>query len=176
MTTADELPELLPSRDPPPGFEAAVLARIGLTMPCPVPGTGGRPARARLLIAAVGILAAVSAGAAGWDLRPAAPSAGPALATAALMSPSHRLVGQAFAYHAGAGWIYVSVNLGAGSQVITCQVVGPDGQVASVGTFWVADGRGALGDPDPAGSGWPAAVRLVAAGGVVVAVASFAPR
>jgi hypothetical protein len=175
MTTADELLGLLPVHDPPPGFEVAVLARIGLPAPCPGPAPSGRPARARFLLAVLSVLAAVSAGAAGWSLRPATPSAVSPLAAAALMSPSHRLVGQAFAYRAGAGWIYVSVDLGAGSQVITCQIVGLGGQVASVGTFWVTDGRGAWGGPDPAGPGWPGSVRLVAAGGAIVAVASFAP-
>ena len=38
MTVAGELLALLPARDPPPGFETAVLARIGLTAPRRGPG------------------------------------------------------------------------------------------------------------------------------------------
>ena len=53
LTVAAELPALLPARDPPPGFEAAVMARFGLTIPCPAPGRGSKPtARARFLAAA----------------------------------------------------------------------------------------------------------------------------
>jgi hypothetical protein len=37
MTKAGELPSLLPACDPPPGFEAAVMARIGLPAPRPEP-------------------------------------------------------------------------------------------------------------------------------------------
>jgi anti-sigma-K factor RskA len=42
MMAAGELPALLPALDPPPGFEAAVMARIGLTAPCPLPRRSGR--------------------------------------------------------------------------------------------------------------------------------------
>lgn len=50
LAMADRLPELLPACDPPPGFEDAVLARIGLAPP--VPGGHGRAARAWPLAAA----------------------------------------------------------------------------------------------------------------------------
>jgi hypothetical protein len=67
----------------------------------------------------------------------------------------------------------MSVDLGSGSEPVTCQVVGPGGQFTAAGAFWLADGRGSWGGPAPAGPGWPAAVRLVAAGGAVLAIASF---
>jgi hypothetical protein len=178
MTTAEQLPALLVDREPPPGFEDAVLARIGLTTLPPAPGHRGGKARLRCLAAADLLAATGGAGLAGWSLRLGAlpPSAGPLLASAALVAPGHRAVGQAFAYRADPGWVYVSVDLGSGSQAVTCQVVGPGGRVTAVGTFWLADGRGSWGGPVPAGPGWPAAARLVTPGGTVVAVATFTQR
>jgi len=38
LAVAEGLPGLLPARDPPPGFEAAVMARVGLPVPSPQPG------------------------------------------------------------------------------------------------------------------------------------------
>src|SRR5579859_4112877 len=52
LAMADRLPELLPACDPPPGFEDAVLARIGLTAPPPAPLRRSWAARAWPLAAA----------------------------------------------------------------------------------------------------------------------------
>jgi hypothetical protein len=172
LTVAGELPGLLPASDPLPGFADVVLARIGLTAPRPGSRRGRKSARARCL-AAAGVLAVVCAGVLGRGLRFAVPQTGPLLVSAALIAPGHRTVGRAFAYRAGAGWDYISVDLGSGRQRVTCQVDGPGGQVTTVGTFWLADGRGSWGGPDQAGPGRPTAVRLVAAGGTVLASATF---
>ena len=43
----------------------------------------------------------------------------------------------------------MSVDLGSGNEAVTCQVVGADGQVTTVGTFKLADGYGSWGSPDP---------------------------
>ena len=176
MTAADELPCLLPAGDPPPGFEAAVMTRVGLTDPGPLPAGGSRTSRRQTLAAAASVLAAVAAGAVGWSMHPRVPQAGPTVVSAALIAPGHRTVGMAFVYRESPGWVYVSVDDGPGSQPVTCQVAGLDGQVTTTGTFWLADGHAAWGGPAPDGPGWPASVRLVTAGGAVLAIASFTPR
>ena len=176
---ADELPGLLPPRDPPPGFGAAVLARISLAVPRPGPRHGGKSSVRERCLAAAGVLTIACAGAAGWGLGSAAPQAGQAgsgLVSAALLTPGHRAVGHAFAYRTGPGWAYITVDLGSGNESVNCQVTGPGGQVDAAGTFWLANGRGSWGGPASGGPGWPAAVRLVAAGGTVLATASFTPR
>lgn len=175
MTTADQLPGLLPARDPSPEFEAAVMEWIDLIPPSRVQERGSRKARLGCLLAAAGMLVGVGAGAAGWGVRDIAPPVVYPLASAVLAAPGHHTVGRAFAYHAAPGWIFVWVNLGPGGRAVTCQLIGPGGQVATVGTFWLADGRGSWGGPVPVVPGWPAAIRLVAAGGTVLAIARF-PR
>ena len=65
LTTADELPGLLPARDPPPEFEAAMMAWIDRTAPRLVrersgPMTPGRPVGRRFLRAAVGAVRATA--------------------------------------------------------------------------------------------------------------------
>jgi len=45
MTVAGELPALLPGRDPPSGFEAAVIAQLGLAAGPRRPRRGGRATR-----------------------------------------------------------------------------------------------------------------------------------
>lgn len=42
LAVAAELPGLLPARDPPPGFEEAVMARLGLPVPGPAPERGSK--------------------------------------------------------------------------------------------------------------------------------------
>lgn len=175
MTTADQLPGLLPARDPSPGFEAAVMEWIDLIPPSRVQERGSRKARLGCLLAAAGVLVAVSAGAAGWGARHTAPPAVYPLASAVLAAPGHHMVGRAFAYRAAPGWIFVWVNLGSGRRAVTCQLVGPGGQVATVGTFWLAGGRGSWGGPVTVVPGWPAAIQLVAASGTILAIARF-PR
>jgi hypothetical protein len=193
--TSEGLLALLPGRDPPPGFVTRVLARTGLsgTPPdtCTGPGWEGRdPGRGgagraakrgtrgwrRVLAVAACALAAAGAGAGGWSLHPAASQPSLALLrSAALVSPGGHQVGQIFAYAGGPGWLFVQVDMGAGEGKgkVTCQVAGANGRMTTVGTFWLADGRGAWGSPDGAGNSSLTGARLVAAGGTVVATASF---
>ena len=173
MLVAGQLPGLLPTCGPPPGFEATVMKRIGLTIPRPGPSRGSKPAARARRWTAAGVLAVVCAAVLGRGLHFAMPQAEPVLVSAALLAAGHRPVGRAFAYRAGSGWAYISVDLGLSSEPVTCQVTGPQGQVDAVGTFWLADGRGSWGGPAPSGPGWPAAIRLVAPSGTVLATASF---
>jgi hypothetical protein len=102
----------------------------------------------------------------------AAPATGP-LTSANLLSATHRNVGKVFYYSGNPGWVYMSVDLGAGSGSVTCQVVGKDGLVTTIGSFRLADGYGAWGSPDPGDLGDLSGARLVAANGTVIATGTF---
>ena len=68
--TGEELLALLPSREPPAGFETRVLGRIGLSAASRPPGRPRERMRSLLSVAAV-VLALVGAGLGGWGLRAA---------------------------------------------------------------------------------------------------------
>jgi hypothetical protein len=188
---AEDLLGLLPGRDPPSGFETGVLDRTALAGTAPFTWTGARegqgPGHAgvgrvasrrvrgwrRVLAIAACALAAAGAGAGGWILHPAGPQPSVALRSAALITPAGHQVGRIFAYGGGPAWLYVQVDTGSGEGPVSCQVTGTDGRVTTVGTFWLTDGRGAWGSPDGAANSSLTGARLVAAGGTVVATASF---
>jgi hypothetical protein len=65
------------------------------------------------------------------------------------------------------------VDIGTGNESVTCQVVGADGQVSTIGSFRLADGYGAWGSPDPGNVGTLTGARLVSANGTVLATATF---
>jgi anti-sigma-K factor RskA len=152
--TGEQLITLLPSREPPAGFETRVMERIGLTAPGrarAAPGRigpisrfsraisrlGHRVSRAgrpvgrprRLLAAAAVAVAVIGAGLGGWGLRagtsPAA--ARPPLTLAALLSASRHTVGEVYYYDGHSRWIFMSVNMNTGlpSGTVTCQLVQP---------------------------------------------------
>src|SRR5512146_1751329 len=145
----------------------------------PGPARRGGPGRMRRALAAAGVgLAIVAAGLGGWRLglssAPAAvaPASGP-LTSASLVSANHAHVGQVFYYSGTPGWLYMSVDMGAGSDSVTCQVVGKDGRVTTIGSFQLADGYGAWGSPDPGNLGELSGARLVSANGTVLATGTF---
>jgi anti-sigma-K factor RskA len=141
--TGEGLLALLPSREPPVGFETRVLDRIGPSAPSrPRPGPRRRadrradrgadrpaadppPGRPRnrmrnVLSSAAVVLALVGAGLGGWGLHaatapPASSVAGQssALNSAALVTAAHQTVGMVFVYNRTPWWLYMSVNLGA---------------------------------------------------------------
>jgi hypothetical protein len=189
--TGEEFLGLLPSSEPPPGFETRVMERIGLA--APGTGTSGRAGRKRHLgrnlsregtgqvsrtrrmpaVAAVA-LAVLGTGLGGWGLRAATSSpAGSPLSSAALLSASRQSVGKIFVYSRGQGWMYMSVDMTSGDGTVLCQVLGRDGQVTTAGSFWLAGGHGSWGSPEPPGAGPPAGARLISADGTVLATASF---
>ena len=196
--TGEGLLELLPSVEPPAGFEARVMDRLGLSAPAPSPdrqphwirrmshlgreparpATAGqaRPAgrtRRALALAAV-TLAVVAAGLGGWGLRPATPApAGAPLSSATLLSATHQAAGKVFLYQGSSRWLYMSVDMPAKNGTVICQVESRDGHVTTVGSFQLADGRGHWGSPVPATQGSLTGARLVGPGGAVLATASF---
>jgi len=196
--TSEGLLGLLPSVQPPAGFETRVMDRLGLAAPAPSPvrgvswigrmsHRGRKPARQAapgresqvgrtrrmLAVAAVG-LAVVAAGLGGWGLRTGTSSpAGTPLSSASLLSSSHQAVGKIFLYQGSSRWLYMSVDKAAGNGTVTCQVVSRDGHITTVGSFRLTDGRGYWGSPVPAAHGSLSGARLIGADGTVLATASF---
>jgi hypothetical protein len=217
MATGEQLLELLPTAEPPAGFETRVLERIGLPVPAHVeatadtypqllsrredtarrrgpgrdaarpgagqpgappggPGGARRPGRLRRLLAATAVgVAVIAAGLGGWQLgvgsAPAVSS--DRLTSADLMSATHQEVGDIFVYSGKTRWVYMSVNLRSGNDLVTCQVVGDDGQVSTIGSFHLTDGRGTWGSADPGTTGALHGARLLSADGTVLATATF---
>ena len=176
--TEEELLALLPGHEPPAGFESRVIGRLGSGRPG---GSAGRHRRApsrrpRWMLAAAAAVIAVVAGLGGWALRPAAPgTAGrTALHTAALVTAGHQNVGEVF-LDSGAGtpWLYMAVDAAPGAGAVVCQVVGRDGRIMTIGSFWLAGGHGHWGSPEPIQPAALAGARLMTAAGQVVATARF---
>ena len=191
--TGEELLGLLPPTEPPAGFETRVLARIGIEAPAPAPAPAAKPRgwklprwfapgsagiTRRMLATAAVVAALAGAVLGGWGLRSAtsSPTASSPLTSAALLSADHQTAGKIFLYNGTQGtgrWLYMSVDMSSGSGQVTCQVVGKDGHVTTVGSFWVTNGSGSWGSPTPAGTGPLAGARLIGANGAVLATASF---
>ena len=197
--TGEGLLGLLPNVEPPAGFEARVMDRLGLSAPAPSPAspprldqpaglpgprtllTRPRPARPgqagrtrRALALAAVTLAVVAAGLGGWGLRPGTPApAGAPLSSATLLSVSHQAAGKVFLYQGSSPWLYMSVYIPSGNGTVICQVESGDGHVTTVGSFRLTDGRGYWGNPVPATQGSLTGARLVGPDGTVLATASF---
>ncbi|MDX6334624.1 MAG: hypothetical protein QOG05_1964 [Streptosporangiaceae bacterium] len=196
--TGEGLLGLLPSVEPPAGFEARVMDRIGLAPPAPSPASraswisrmslpGRKPARRaapgqarpagrtrRVLALAAVSLAVVAAGLGGWGLRPGTPApAGAPLSSATLQSVSHQAAGKIFLYEGSSRWLYMSVNMPSGNGTVICEVQSRDGHITTVGSFRLTDGRGYWGSPVPPTHGSLTGARLVGPGGTVLATASF---
>jgi hypothetical protein len=196
--TGEGLLGLLPSVEPPAGFETRVMDRLGLTAPAPSPASqagwtsripllGRKPARRaatgparppgrtrRALALAAVTLAVVAAGLGGWGLRPGTPApAGAPLSSATLLSASHQAAGKIFLYQGSSRWLYMSVAMPSENGTVICQVESGDGHITTLGSFRVTDGRGYWGSPIPATQGALTGARLVGPGGTVLATASF---
>ena len=173
------------SRDtarPGAGQPGAPQARPDSARPDSARPDGARrrgPGRMRRALAAAGaVLALVAAGLGGWRIGvattpTAAVQANGQLTAASLVSADHKNVGRVFLYSGTPGWLYMSVDLGSGSGGVTCQVVGKDGRVTTIGSFRLADGYGAWGSPDPGYLGELSGTRLVAGDGTVIASGTF---
>ena len=111
--TGEEMLGLLPSGEPPAGFETRVMDRLGHTTAVQ------RPERTRLMLAAAAVtLAAVACGLGGWGLRGAisAPSPGTSTAqttlrSAALLTSAHQPAGKIFLYKGDPRWLYMDVDM-----------------------------------------------------------------
>jgi hypothetical protein len=191
--TGEELLQLLPAGDPPPGFETRVLERLAPAAQSPGPGSqrslgcgrrrfwrepgGGRPGLGRRALAAAAVSLTVAVAAlAGWGLGAAGSSpAGSSLTSSVLLSASRQTVGTIFFYGGSREWLSMSVDFHSGTGAVICQLVSRGGNVMTLGSFWLDAGYGTWGSPDPVNHGQFTGVRLISTNGTVVATASFPP-
>jgi len=188
--TGEVLLGLLPAIEPPPGFETRVLDRLGIAATShPSRARAGRarasrrrrPGRSgsvsftrRTLAAAAVVVAVVVSALGGWGLRAAlSPPARSSLSSAALLTASHQAVGKIFLYNGNPRWVYMSVYMDTAKGAVTCQLIGKDGRVTTLGAFRLADGYGAWGSADPVDNGPLTGARLIDSTGTVLATASF---
>ena len=139
-----------------------------------------RTGRVRRALAATAVgVAVIAAGLGGWRIgvgsspSPAASSAAAPLTSATLLSATHQNVGDIYVYSGARRWLYMSVDLGSGNEPVTCQVIGANGKVTTVGSFRLNGGYGGWGSPDPADDGTLHGAQLVSADGTVLATATF---
>ncbi len=192
--TGEEMLGLLPSREPPEGFESQVMARIGLATPRPEnqPGPEKQPrpksrlsptlwSRRMLTLAAAG-LAVVACGLGGWALRGAVtPSASGHSATAqsplreaALLTAAHQPEGKVYLYDGNPRWLYMGVDIqGNSNETVICQVEARGGRLITIGSFRLEGGYGAWGSPDPVAASDVTGARLTSMDGTVLATANF---
>jgi hypothetical protein len=198
VRAADGLLELVPSGEPPAGFETRVLQRIGLRPVELRPRTPRRFLR-RASLAAAAAATAFAAGIGGWVIgqppggtEPAVTAPGPhpgvqlSAATLAMPGPTgapdHTVgppIGRAFAYGGNPPWVYMSVDAdqlaGRIDGTLWCQVQRGDGSTTTIGSFRVSDGYGQWGGAYPAGSAPITGLRLLTSNGTVVATTTFPP-
>jgi hypothetical protein len=155
--------------------------RPGADQPGAPPPRGGprRPGRMRRVLAAAAMgLAVIAAGLGGWKIgagtAPAPTLAMAQLTSASLLSPTHQEVGNIFLYNGTSQWVYMSVDMGVGNEAVTCQLIGEDGRMTTLGPFHLADGYGFWGSPDPGDLGPLQGVQLVDDNGAVLATGTFA--
>jgi hypothetical protein len=60
-----------------------------------------------------------------------------------------------------------------GAEKVTCQLVGRDGSITTLGSFDLVDGSGSWGAPDPTGFAGATGARLLDNTGKVIATATF---
>jgi hypothetical protein len=183
--TADRLVDLVPGSEPPVGFEARALRRLGLS---PIRRIRHRVARYRFALPVAAAATALAfGGVGGWVLGasqqpnpPAvtapAPSAGHALVSAKLVAAG-RTIGRALVSTGPSPWYYVTLDAAGTSIVgkVKCQIERSDGSSVTIGPFAVPTGYGYWDGPYPQGSAPVSAIRLLAEDGTVLAAAAFVP-
>lgn len=181
--TGEQMLGLLPTVEPPAGFETRVMDRLGFAAQAPqrLRHRRQRPAWShgfsprRMLAAAAVVVALIVGAVGGWGLHAAtAPTASSTLTSATLLATNdHDAVGQVFVYNGESRWMYMTVDLDSGNDTVICQLVGADGHITTVGAFRLADGYGSWASPAATGDGKPVGARLVTADGKVLATATF---
>jgi hypothetical protein len=165
--------ELLPGTEPPLGFDERVLARVGVDSQTGRRLLWRRPTRlfAGLAAAVAAVVLVVGSLSLGWFHGGSGSPADRAALTADFLQGG-RPVGEVYAY-ANPAWLDMTVTGVRGATKVTCELVGRDGMVTSVGSFDLVDGSGRWGAPDPGGFAGVTGARLVDRNGRVLATATF---
>jgi hypothetical protein len=141
----DELLLLAPEREPPSGFESAILSRTSAPQP---------RRRTWLYAAAVVLTAVVAAASALWATwedrslgaryRATLEVANGDYFAASRLNAAGDGVGNLFAYEGATPWVFMTVD-GADSGTYSVELVTEDGRRIDIGDCVVVDGRGAWG-------------------------------
>jgi hypothetical protein len=168
----------VPARASRPRRPAWGGRRPGTSPSGALPAGPGRRRRVSRALAAVATgVAVIVAGLGGWGIGAAtSPASAPRapLTSASLLSATDQEVGSVFLYSGEQRWLYMSVDLGAGSEPVTCQLIGTDGKLTTLGTFQLTGGYGGWGTPDPDNTGTLRGAQLLSSDGTVLATATFA--
>ena len=167
----DTVLQLAPQMEPPLGFELRLAERLQTST------TARRSRRLRRVsvLSAVAVLAVVL----GIGLGTLATSRGhnekawstTANLTSAAIGSRGQVLGKVFVSAGSPGWMVMTIDRGAWSGEVTCEVTLVGGKVETVGRFKLSDGYGAWGVPLTSSAGEVRSARLVAPDGTVVATA-----
>lgn len=168
---ADALLQLAPELEAPLGFELRVAERLQ----SPAMSRDGRHGRrigalvaAALLALALGFgVGAIVNSGGGANQSPAAN-----LTVANLASAGHN-VGEVMISLGSPGWMFMTIDAGAWSGKVTCQLTLSGGRVETVGVFDLSHGYGSWGAPLRSPASEVRSARLVSADGAVIASATF---
>ncbi len=156
----DDLMDLIPAAEPPPGFDRRVLESLPPRR---------RRLRTRLMAGGGAALAAAAAIAAVIVLTPSAHGHTDIKAN---LVAAGQTVGSVYT-EGKPPYLWMAVKNVADSGTVSCQVVKADGTVLTLGSFDLVNGSGWWATPEPSGLGHLKTARLVAADGRVVAEATF---
>lgn len=176
--TGDRLVELVPSAEPPAGFEDRVMAAL-------VPSASRRR---RWWVPAAAVVVAIALLGGGWTLgratRPGTALGAGSATRAVLFAPltaGGQEVGQAFLYRGQPSWIYFSLDIDSDTKsgattsgTVRCELVRRDGSTVPVGEFHLDKGYGGWGAPVTVDYSSLAAAQVIDSTGATLATARFA--
>ena len=167
---ADTMMELSGESEPPVGFELRLAQRLQS-------GVQRRPTRrARhvsvlLAAAAVAVALGIGIGALTSSGGRNTPNQAMTDITSANLSSGGHVLGEFLVSAGKPAWMYMTVDSGTWSGVVTCQVILAGGKIETVGQFTLSGGYGAWGAPLTTSAGQVRGARLVDASGTVIASA-----
>ena len=168
---ADALVQLGPEVEPPLAFESRLAQRLQARAIVRPP----KHLRRRSALAAAAVVTAVL----GFGIGTLTTTRGSNhqrvrttanLTSASLNSRGH-VLGEVLVSAGKPSWIFMSIDSGNWSGVVTCQVIVASGKVDTIGQFKVSSGYSAWGAPMTASAGQVRSARLIAANGAVLASA-----
>jgi hypothetical protein len=160
----DQMLDLLPDAEPPLGFDQKVLSAVG--------PRARRPARIRMLLGAAAAALVLAGAGLSAALLPSSGSSPHRAELASVLRAGDHDVGSVYV-GGHPTWVSMTVDDLSLSGPVSCQLVWSDGNVTTVGTFWLVHGSGSWGAPDPAGMAHLVGARLVGPAGELIARATF---